>query len=50
MIARVSQIDKKTLDAAKVMGVTNVGMIYKIILPYCLIKRIAPTLPIPSTP
>ena len=36
MIARVSQIDKKTLDAAKVMGVTNVGMIYKIILPYCL--------------
>ena len=36
MVQRVSQIDKKTLDAAKVMGVSNFGMIYKVILPYCL--------------
>ena len=36
MVARVSQIDKKTLDAARVMGVSNVEMIYKVIIPYCL--------------
>ena len=36
MVARVSQIDKKTLDAARVMGVTNFQMIYKVILPYCM--------------
>lgn len=36
MISRVSQIDKKTIDAAKVMGVTNFQMLYKVIIPYCL--------------
>lgn len=36
MIQRVAQIDKKVIDAAKVMGVGNVGMLFKVILPYCL--------------
>ena len=36
MVQRVGQIDKKIIDAAKVMGVSNIGMIYKVILPYCL--------------
>ena len=36
MIVRTSQIDKKIIDAAKVMGVSNVGMLFKIILPYSL--------------
>ena len=36
MVTRVAQIDKKTIDAAKVMGVTNFQMIYKVIIPYCL--------------
>ena len=36
MVQRVAQIDKKTIDAARVMGVSNFEMIYKIILPYCL--------------
>ena len=36
MIIRTSQIDKKIIDAAKVMGVSNVGMLFKIILPYSL--------------
>ncbi|MBQ7641055.1 MAG: ABC transporter permease subunit [Acholeplasmatales bacterium] len=35
-IHRVSEIDKKIIDAAKVMGVTNVGMIFKVVLPYSL--------------
>ncbi|MBR6071283.1 MAG: ABC transporter permease subunit [Acholeplasmatales bacterium] len=35
-IVRVSEIDKKIIDAAKVMGVTNIGMIFKIVLPYSL--------------
>ena len=36
MIVRVSQIDRKIIDAAKVMGVSNVGMLFKVILPYSL--------------
>lgn len=36
MIQRVAQIDKKVIDAAKVMGVGNIGMLFKVILPYCL--------------
>lgn len=36
MITRVSQIDKKIIDAAKVMGVGNFEMIYRVVLPYCL--------------
>ena len=35
-IARVKSIDKKIIEAAKVMGVSNVGMLYKVIFPYCL--------------
>jgi len=35
-IHRVSEIDKKIIDAAKVMGVTNIGMIFKVVLPYSL--------------
>ena len=33
MITRVSQIDKKIIDAAKVMGVGNFEMIYRVVLP-----------------
>ena len=36
MIVRVSQIDRKIIDAAKVMGVSNIGMLFKVILPYSL--------------
>lgn len=36
MIIRVSQIDKKIINAAHVMGVSNVGMLFKVILPYTL--------------
>ena len=36
MIVRTSQIDRKIIDAAKVMGVSNIGMLFKIILPYSL--------------
>jgi len=36
MTSRVAQIDKKIIDAAKVMGVSNIGMLYKVILPYSL--------------
>lgn len=35
-IHRVSEIDKKVIDAAKVMGVSNIGMIFKVVLPYSL--------------
>ena len=35
-IVSVAQIDKKTIDAAKVMGVGNIGMIFKVVLPYSL--------------
>ena len=35
-VARVSRIDKKIIEAAKVMGVGNVGMLFKVIFPYCL--------------
>ena len=36
MIQRVGSIDKKVIDAARVMGVTNFGMLGKVIFPYCL--------------
>ena len=36
MVNRVSQIDRKIIDAAKVMGVGNFEMIYRVVLPYCL--------------
>lgn len=46
-INRVASIDKKVIEAAKVMGVGNVGMLIKVILPYCLpeiIKSISKSL------
>lgn len=36
MVARVGQIDKKIIEAARTMGVGTVGMLYKVIFPYCL--------------
>lgn len=35
-IGRVASIDKKVIEAARVMGVGNFGMLIKVILPYCL--------------
>lgn len=35
-IHRVSEIDKKIIEAARVMGVSNLGMIFTVILPYSL--------------
>lgn len=35
-VARVSQIDKAVIEAARTMGVGTVGMLFKVILPYCL--------------
>ena len=35
-IHRVSEIDKKIIEAARVMGVSNIGMIFKVVLPYSL--------------
>ncbi|MBR1931316.1 MAG: ABC transporter permease subunit [Lachnospiraceae bacterium] len=35
-VARVGQIDKKIIEAAKTMGVGTVGMLFKVIFPYCL--------------
>lgn len=36
MISRVGQIDRKIIEAAKTMGVGTVGMLFKVIFPYCL--------------
>ncbi|MCR5297100.1 MAG: ABC transporter permease subunit [Clostridiales bacterium] len=47
MVARVSQIDKAVIEAARTMGVGTVGMLFKVILPYCLpgiIKSISKSL------
>ena len=35
-VARVGQIDKKIIEAAKTMGVGTIGMLFKVIFPYCL--------------
>lgn len=35
-VARVGQIDRQIIEAAKTMGVGTVGMLVKIIFPYCL--------------
>jgi NitT/TauT family transport system permease protein len=35
-VARVGQIDKKIIEAAKTMGVGTAGMLVKVIFPYCL--------------
>ncbi|MGN0159857.1 MAG: ABC transporter permease [Lachnospiraceae bacterium] len=35
-VARVGQIDHKIIEAARTMGVGTVGMLVKIIFPYCL--------------
>ena len=35
-IHRVSEIDRKIIEAARVMGVSNIGMIFKVVLPYSL--------------
>ena len=35
-VARVSQIDRAVIEAARTMGVGTVGMLFKVILPYCL--------------
>ena len=46
-VARVSQIDKAVIEAARTMGVGTIGMLGKVILPYCLpgiIKSISKSL------
>lgn len=35
-VSRVGQIDQKIVEAAKTMGVGTVGMLFKVIFPYCL--------------
>lgn len=35
-ISRVGQIDPKIVEAARTMGVGTVGMLFKVIFPYCL--------------
>ncbi len=35
-VARVGSIDHQIIEAAKTMGVGNIGMLWKVILPYCL--------------
>ena len=35
-VARVSQIDRAVIEAARTMGVGTIGMLGKVILPYCL--------------
>ena len=47
MVARVAQIDKAVIEAARTMGVGTAGMLVKVIFPYCLpgiIKRISKSL------
>lgn len=46
-VARVSRIDKAVIEAARTMGVGTIGMLGKVILPYCLpgiIKSISKSL------
>ena len=46
-VVRVGQIDKQIIEAAKTMGVGTVGMLWKVIFPYCLpgiIKSISKSL------
>lgn len=46
-VARVGQMDRKIIEAAKTMGVGTVGMLFKVIFPYCLpgiIKSISKSL------
>ncbi len=46
-VARVGQIDKSIINAAKTMGVTTPGMLIKVIFPFCLpeiIKSISKSL------
>ena len=46
-VVRVGQIDKQVIEAAKTMGVGTVGMLWKVIFPYCLpgiIKSISKSL------
>jgi len=46
-VTRVSGIDKAVINAARTMGVGTVGMLWKVILPYCLpgiIKSISKSL------
>jgi NitT/TauT family transport system permease protein len=46
-VARVGQIDKSIIEAARTMGVGTVGMLFKVIFPYCLpgiIKSISKSL------
>ena len=35
-VARVGQIDRKVIEAARTMGVGTFGMLVKVIFPYCL--------------
>lgn len=47
MVVRVGQIDKSIIEAARTMGVGTVGMLFKVIFPYCLpgiIKSISKSL------
>lgn len=47
MVARVAQIDKAVIEAARTMGVGTAGMLVKVIFPYCLpgiIKSISKSL------
>lgn len=46
-VVRVGQIDKQVIEAAKTMGVGTLGMLWKVIFPYCLpgiIKSISKSL------
>ncbi len=36
MVVRVGQIDRQIIEAARTMGVGTVGMLWKVIFPYCL--------------
>ncbi|MBO4390354.1 MAG: ABC transporter permease subunit [Lachnospiraceae bacterium] len=35
-VTGVGRIDRKVIEAARTMGVSNVGMLFKVIFPYCL--------------
>ena len=47
MVARVGNIDTAVIEAARTMGVGTIGMLFKVIMPYCLpeiIKSISKSL------
>ncbi|MBR4754889.1 MAG: ABC transporter permease subunit [Lachnospiraceae bacterium] len=47
MVARVGNIDPAVIEAARTMGVGTIGMLFKVIMPYCLpeiIKSISKSL------